>query len=159
MKRLTSPWMFAALSLIPALARAQEHSPADMTMAIAGMISGIVFVLGVVGIALYAAAKRTRHRLELVARLIEQGQRVPRELLFENPMPNVAEQRHRDLRRGIWMLCWAAGVALAFYFLSGQIRATAWSLIFLFLAAGSFINLYLSRRVEGTGKDDLPREQ
>ena len=156
--------MLAVLSLAPGLALAQQPSPndmTDMTLAIAGMIIGIVFVLGVLATVFYFRFKQDRYRLDTVAKFIEKGQPVPRELLSAlPPMPTVAEQRRRDLRRGVWMLAWAVGVALAAYFLSDQIRTAAWSLIFLSLSAGSFVNLYLSRRIEGEGKaDDLPRKQ
>jgi hypothetical protein len=147
--------------LAPALALAQEPPMGQMGMAIiiAGIISGNLFVLGVVAIALYFGSKAERNKLDVIARLIENGHRVPREMFMKKVLPSVEEQRRRDRRRGVSALCWAVGVALTFYLLGGNPRGSAWGLIFLFVSIGSFINLYLSRRFEEAGKDDVPLAQ
>ena len=126
---------------------------------VGGMICGLVFTLGVVGLALYFTSKQERHKLDAIAKLVASGHPVPREMFMKKVLPSVEEQRRRDLRRGVSALCWAVGVALTFYLLGGDPRAPAWGLIFLFVSIGSFVNLYLSRRFEGAGKDDVPRNQ
>jgi hypothetical protein len=147
--------------LAPALALAQPPPMDQMGMAIiiAGIISGNLFVLGVVAIALYFGSKAERNKLDVIAKLIEKGHRVPREMFMKKVLPSVVEQRRRDRRRGVSALCWAIGVALAFYFLGGNPRGSAWGLIFLFVSIGSFVNLYLSKRFEEAGKDDVPLAQ
>jgi uncharacterized membrane protein len=148
--------------LTPALALAQPP-PGMEAMATAvvvtGMIGGILFPLGVVGIALHFTSKQERHKLEVIERLIEHGHAVPREMFMKKVPPSVDQQRRLDRRRGVSALCWAIGVALALYFLTGLPRAAAWGLIFLFVSIGSFANLYLSRRFEEAGKDAVPRNQ
>jgi len=113
----------------------------------AGM--GMLFVLGIVGLALYFGTRVERTRLALIERVLEKGERVPPELLRRTNELAPEAQRRRDLRRGIGLLAWGLGVAVVFYIVSGgQLRAAAWSLIFLFLSAASFLNWYLSDRLE-----------
>jgi hypothetical protein len=147
--------------LAPALALAQQPPMDQMgwALAIAGIISGNLLVLGIVAIAAYFGSKAERNKLDVIARLIENGHRVPREMFMKKVLPSVEEQRRRDRRRGVSALCWAFGVALTFYLLGGNPRGSAWGLIFLFVSVGSFINLYLSRRFEEAGKDDVPLAQ
>jgi predicted PurR-regulated permease PerM len=148
--------------LAPALALGQPP-PGMEAMAtavvVAGMIGSLVFTLGCVGLALYFASKHERHKLDTISKLVASGHPVPREMFLKKVLPSVEDQRRRDRRRGVSALCWAVGVALTFYLLGGDPRAPAWGLIFLFVSIGSFVNLYLSTRFEGAGKDDVPRNQ
>jgi len=139
----------AGLLLTPMLALADDlkHEIPAQVAVIAGL--GMLMVLGIITIVFHYGSRVDRARLDLIERLLAKGQRVPTELLrraYELP-PD--EQRRRDFRRGIVLLGWALGVGLVFYILShGQLRAAAWSLIFLFLSAASFLNWYLSARLE-----------
>jgi Flp pilus assembly protein TadB len=109
----------------------------------------MLFVLGIIFIALQSASRIERNRFELIERLLARGERVPPELLRRHNDLPPEEQRRRDLRRGIVLLAWGLGVGIVFYIVSGgQLRAAAWSLIFLFLSAASFLNWYLSDRLE-----------
>jgi len=138
------------LLLTPMLALAQ--SPVDdipgHVFVFAGM--GMLFVLGIVAISLYFGTRIDRARLDAIERLLAQGQRVPPEMFQRTVEPPPEIRRRRDFRRGVVLLGWALGVGGVFYILSGgQLRAAAWSLIFLFLSAASFLNWYLSDRLEG----------
>ena len=150
------------LLLAPALGLAQPP-PGMEAMAtavvVAGIVGGNIFLWGVVGIALHFAAKQERQKLAVIAHLIENGHTVPREMFMKKVLPSVEQQRRLDRRRGVSALCWAIGIALALYLLTGLPRAAAWGLIFLFVSIGSFVNLYLSRRFEEAGKDAVPRNQ
>lgn len=124
------------------------HEMPTYVFVFAGM--GMLFVLAIIAIAFYVGSRLERQRLALIERLITTGERVPSELFRRtNELPPEV-QRRRDFRRGIALFAWGVGVAVVFYIQShGQLRAAAWSLIFLFLSAASFLNWYLSERLEG----------
>jgi hypothetical protein len=73
---------------------------------------------------------------------------VPRELLVDGPVPpTLPEEPRRDMRLGVTGLCWAAAIAVAFYFASGgQLRAAARGLFPLILGLGSFLRAWLTAR-------------
>ena len=73
------------------------------------------------------------------------------------PIP-LAEERRRDIRRGITLLCWAIAVALVFYILSsGNLRAAAWGLLWLVPALGNFLKAWLTAREIARGAADGTR--
>ncbi len=143
--------------LLPALALAQDPiAPAaqqmGMAIAIAGMICGTIFVLGVLGLSFFYATRRDRDRHELIERLVEKGQPVPRELFGKAPLPLPPHEQQRvDFRRGVVLLGWGCGIALLMYFGLGILRAAAWGLLFLCLSVASFVNAYLSARAARRG--------
>ena len=113
----------------------------------AGM--GMLFVLGIITIVFYFTSRVERARFELIERLLARGERIPPGVFKRPNELTPEEERRRDFRRGIVLLAWGLGVGLVFYILShGQLRAAAWSLIFLFLSGASFLNWYLSNRLE-----------
>jgi hypothetical protein len=136
--------------LLPALALAQDPSHAaeyGVPIVITGMAGGIIFVLAIIAMSFAIAVRQNKQRLEVIERLIDKGQPVPRELFGKAPLPLPAHIQQRvDLRRGIALLGWAIGIALLMYFGFGQLRAAAWGLLFLFLSVASFVNAYLSSR-------------
>jgi hypothetical protein len=144
----------AGLLCVPMLALAEDQIqgyPGSVgTLVLAGM--ALLFVLAVLALSLYSAARRHQSRLELIERLLDKGQPVPSELLRwpDDPMPEV--QRRRDFRRGITLLCWALSAGLVLYELF-NLRATAFALILVFLSAGSFLNWYLAARTTATGNE------
>jgi uncharacterized protein DUF6249 len=135
------------LLLTPMLALAQGHDgeiPAHV-VALAGM--GMLMVLGIITIVFYFTSRVERARFDLIERLIARGERVPSDLFKRPNEVPPEEQRRRDFRRGIVLLAWGLGIGVVFYILShGQLRAAAWSLIFLFLSGASFLNWYLADR-------------
>jgi hypothetical protein len=73
---------------------------------------------------------------------------VPRELLVHEPQPlTLPEERRRDIRRGIALLCWGIGVAVVFYLVSrDNSRAAAWGLLLIVPALGNFVKAWLTAR-------------
>src|SRR5262245_57445523 len=114
------------------LAVAQEIPPHEMP-AFIGLMAGLgmLFVIGIVIVALWHGRAVRRQRLALVEKLVAAGSPVPPALLAEGPMPlPLAQERRRDVRRGITLLCWAIAIAVVFYFASGgQARAAGWGLL------------------------------
>lgn len=147
-------WRGLAIStgvLLPGLALAQDPYAAsahEMSIVIAGMTGGIIFVLAIIAMSFAIAVRQNKQRLDVIERLLEKGQPVPRELFGKTPLPLPPHVQQRvDLRRGIVLLGWAIGIALLMYFGFGQLRAAAWGLLFLFLSVASFVNAYLSSRL------------
>jgi hypothetical protein len=105
-------------------------------------------VLGVVGISLYHDRVKRRERLALAEKLVTAGQPVPPELLVgETPPLPLAEERRRDVRRGITLLAWAIAVALIPIIGSGgEWRYGIWGLLFLLPSLGSFLKAHLTAR-------------
>jgi hypothetical protein len=130
--------------LLPGLALAQGSFDYGPPIVIMGMGFGMLVVLAVVVMGFFWGMRRNQQRLELIGRLVEKGHAVP-PALFGKPLPP-HEQQRVDVRRGITLLGWAIGVALLMYFGFGELRATAWALLFLFLSLASFVNAYLSGR-------------
>jgi len=139
---------------VPILAAEGWISGQDMAALLVAS-GGMLFVLAIIAIGSYFAAKEKRQRLELIERLIKNGQEVPSELLTTHPnRPTPAFSRQRDIRRGIWLLCWGLGIGLVVYVASGQLKSAAWSLLFLVLSAGSFVNAMFF-----SGKQDSDRKR
>lgn len=123
----------------------------------AGM--GMLMVLGILALIFFNENRRTREKLALVERLVTSGQPVPRELMVNEPRQlTLPEERRRDTRRGITWLCWALGIAVVFYYVSGrQLSAVAWGLLPLILSLGSFLKAWLTAREIARGAADGPR--
>jgi Na+/melibiose symporter-like transporter len=121
---------------MPTLA-AQEDVPVH-TMFLA--LGGMLLSLAIVVIALHFSTKSQREKQKLIEQCIEKGRDVPPELLAQTiPLKKQTEYtRRRDIRRGIWLLYW--GLGLVAYIASDDLKSAAFSLIFLFLGAGSFVN-------------------
>ena len=126
----------ASLFLAPALAFGQSDYLEDVREAAAGTA---VFVIIVAVIAVVFGILREKFRRDLFARFIDKGQEIPAALLPRPP------SRERELRRGVWLTCLGLGVGVVL-FMAGGPRVAAWSLILLFLAAGSFLNAMLFYR-------------
>ena len=133
-----------ALAQVPPLAVMPPHW--GFIAAMAGM--GMLMVLGILAIIFFNENRRSREKLALVERLITGGQPVPRELMVNEPRQlTLPEERRRDMRRGITWLCWALGIAVVFYYVSGrQPSALAWGLLPLILSLGSFLKAWLTAR-------------
>ena len=150
MTRRTQRSLLVATTILctPMITLAQEDIP-DNAMYLA--LGGMALALGIVAVTLFFAFKDKRHKLEIVERLIQRGEKIPPEL---SPRPVPVFTRRRDIRRGIWLLCWGVGIGLGGYISSGQLRSAAWGLLFFILSAGSFVNaLFFS------GKPDSDPEQ
>lgn len=142
----------ATLFAVPLFALAQPTSPSTP---LTGMIVGIsmLFVLGIIAIALLGPAWMMRHamreRAQLIDKLLAAGQTVPPELLMPpsapSPPPLPTHQRRalnrmRSLRHGVALLAFAAGIAAVAYFGFDSPRMASWGLLFLALSIASFIN-------------------
>ncbi|HJR69077.1 MAG TPA: DUF6249 domain-containing protein, partial [Gammaproteobacteria bacterium] len=105
-------------------------------------------VLGIVAIALLNENRKNRDKMALIERLVTGGQPVPRELLTgEAPQLPLPQERRRDLRRGITLLCWAIAVTLIPVIGSGgEWRYGVWGLLFLLPSLGSFFKAWLTAR-------------
>jgi hypothetical protein len=118
-----------------------------------------MFVLAVVAVSLYHDRAKRRERLALAEKLVAAGQPVPPELLVgENPPLPLAEERRRDVRRGITLLAWAIAVALIPIIGSGgEWRYGVWGLLFLLPSLGSFLKAHLTaREIARRGSADSP---
>ena len=153
------PGLFAAalMLFIPMLAMAQAPAPPLQPPAhwvvLAAVIPGCLFVLGIIAVTLHFAHKQDRSRLQTIERLIEKGQPVPRALLVPHEVaPEV--RRRIDLQHAILLLCLGLGGGLALWLVTGQWRMAAWSLIFLFLSVGKFINWHLAGRPDASPTQD-----
>jgi len=154
--------LLAGLSAAP-LALAQEAAthtqmpPWSFIATMAGL--GMAFVLGILTIIFVTANRKQRDRLALVEKLVTDGKPVPRELAAMEPAPlTLPEERHRDVRRGVTLLCWAIGIAIVFYIVSGGLpRAAAWGLLFLVPGLGNFLKAWLTARELARGSADGSR--
>ncbi len=120
---------------------------------------GMAFVLGILTIIFVTANRKQRDRLALVEKLVTDGKPVPRELAAMEPAPlTLPEERRRDVRRGVTLLCWAIGIAIVFYIVSGGLpRAAAWGLLFLVPGLGNFLKAWLTARELARGSADGSR--
>ncbi len=135
------------LTLLSSTVSAQESgSGSDALSDYFFPIAGMIFVLCIIAMNLYAAYRTEKKRHELLSAFISADREIPAELLPPTPAQAEAIRRHEDIRRGIWMLSWGVGIAMALVIYTGEIRMAAWSLIFLLLAAGSFFNAFVLSR-------------
>ena len=119
----------------------------------------MAFVLGILTIIFVTANRKQRDRLALVEKLVTDGKPVPRELVAMEPAPlTLPEERRRDVRRGVTLLCWAIAIAVVFYIVSGGLpRAAAWGLLFLVPGLGNFLKAWLTARELARGSADGSR--
>jgi hypothetical protein len=152
-----SAWRKAALLAgclaAASLAVAQEAAPRDMTgemTAFVGLMAalGMLFVVAIVATVHYFLQRQTRERLQLIERLVLADKPVPRHLITgEIPPLPLADERRRDIRRGITLLCWAISVAaIPVIGSGGQWRYAVWGLLFLLPSLGSFLKAWLTAR-------------
>jgi len=148
MGSIATPLAFAQLPL-------QEPWQEEMaeTLLMVGMpLLGMLFVLGIVAIALFHDRTKDRARLAAIERLVASGQPVPRELITGERLPlPLLEERRRDIRRGITLLCWAIAVALIPILAAppgpgNSWRYGVWGLLFLLPSLGSFFKAWLTGR-------------
>ena len=128
------------------LGAATPGPPWSFIATMAGM--GMLLAVGIIAIVFFNESRRSREKLALVERLLAEGKPVPRELMVnELRQLTLPEERRQDMRRGITWLCWALGIAVVFYFVSGrQPSALAWGLLPLILSLGSFLKAWLTAR-------------
>lgn len=143
------PIVAAGLLAAPLFAEAQ---PAPPSTPLVGLIVGmsLLFVLGIIAIALLGPQWLLRHalreRAELVDKLLAAGQPVPPELLAPpSPPPLPPHQtpvvsRMRSLRHGVGLLAFGVGIAAVAYFGFGSPRMASWGFLFLALSIASFVN-------------------
>jgi hypothetical protein len=120
---------------------------------------GMLMTLGIIAIVMFTNARAVRNRLALVEKLVSDGKPVPRELLIHEPQRlTLAEERRRDIRRGIALLCWGIGVSVVFYVVSrDNSRAAAWGLLLIAPALGNFLQAWLTAREIARGPSDGAR--
>ena len=81
----------------------------DMTAFVGLMAAfGMLFVAALVATVHFFQTRQARERLSLVERLVLADKPVPRHLITgEIPPLPLPDERRRDIRRGITLLCWA----------------------------------------------------
>lgn len=135
--------LVAGLCVTP-LASAQLTEPEVLPGGLVGIIGlALAMAVAIVGIALFHDRTVRRERLATIERLVAAGHALPSELA---PLP-LAEERRRDIRRGVTLLCWAIAVALIPIIGSGgNWRYGVWGLLFLLPSLGSFFKAWLTAR-------------
>lgn len=143
------------------LALAQEppelHDP-TFAIALPVVVLACMIPIVVVAIINYAEYRQSRERLATVERLVAAGHTVPPELMLPGePQLTPAQERRRDVRLGITLLCWALAVALVLYLMSGELRWASWGFLFLVPSLGSFLKAWLTGRELARGAPDSAR--
>jgi hypothetical protein len=128
--------------LLPALSLAQEAA-AQPPFVFAG--AAVLLGLAALGVIFTLIARATKARYETMRLLIEKGKELPPELVAPHRPPmsknmTLADYRGYAIGWGNTFTCLGLGISLASYLSSGNWRAAAWGLIFVFLGIGSFIN-------------------
>ena len=121
----------------------------DMTAFIGLMAAfGMLFVVALVITVHYFQTRQARERLSLIERLVLADKAVPRHLITgEVPPLPLPDERRRDIRRGITLLCWAMAVtAIPVIGSGGEWRYGVWGLLFLLPSLGSFFKAWLTAR-------------
>jgi hypothetical protein len=111
----------------------------------------VLLGFGVLAVVFALVARATKARYETMKLLIEKGQELPPELVAPHrpPMPRnmeLWEYRGYAIGWGNTFTCLGLGISLASYLSSGDWRAAAWGLVFVFLGIGSFINAAVVHR-------------
>jgi uncharacterized protein DUF6249 len=135
-----------------------EHQIDGFVIAMAAL--GMLFVVAIVATAHYFLLRQTRERLSLIERLVHADKPVPRHLITgEIPPLPLPDERRRDIRRGVTLLCWAISVALIPIIGSGgNWRYGVWGLLFLLPSLGSFFKAWLTAREIARGaSSDTPQ--
>jgi hypothetical protein len=135
------------------LALAQESRYHEMTASMTAFVAlmaalGMLFVVAIVATASYFQQRQVRERMSLIERLVLADKPVPRHLITgEIPPLPLPEERRRDIRRGITLLCWAIAVfAIPVIGSGGEWRHGLWGLLFLLPSLGSFFKAWLTSR-------------
>ncbi|HEY3518351.1 MAG TPA: DUF6249 domain-containing protein [Gammaproteobacteria bacterium] len=135
------------------LALAQETPYHEMTASMTAFVGlmaalGMLFVVAIVATASYFQQRQMRERMSLIERLVLADKPVPRHLITgEIPPLPLPDERRRDIRRGITLLCWAISVAaIPVIGSGGQWRYGVWGLLFLLPSLGSFFKAWLTAR-------------
>jgi len=144
MGSLATPLAFAQLPLQESAAEEMMESLAMIALPVIVM----VLVLGIVALALFHDRNKNRERLGAIERLVTSGQPVPPELITgEKPQLPLPQERRRDIRRGVTLLCWAIAVAaIPVIGSGGEWRYGVWGLLFLLPSLGSFFKAWLTGR-------------
>jgi hypothetical protein len=111
------------------------------------VLPAVLLGLAVLVVVFVLIVRSNKARHETIRLMIEKGQEIPPEFFAPHrpPVPT-KEPLALDYYRGMaigWGVTWTClglGIGLANYLSSGNIRAAAWGLIFVFLGIGSFIN-------------------
>lgn len=104
----------------------------------------LVFTVVMAILAMLFLAQRDRRRHALIMHFLDKGLPVSPELL---PQPPSAQ---RDRRLGTWLMGLGAGLGLALYLVTGEMRMAAWCVVPLALGLAAFLNAVLFHRTSGS---------